>query len=141
MKLSALFLLVCVIFGRASANAQTYSFSVLHTFSDGPDGALPYWGSLVQDPAGNFYGTTNIGGAQQGGALYELSPASGTLTPLFAFAGSTGIEPVSGIIRDAAGNLYGVTSNGGDLGAGAVYKIAPGGSATTLHSFGDSAES
>jgi uncharacterized repeat protein (TIGR03803 family) len=62
-----------------------------------------------------------------------------TETTLYDFGWSQGgIQPISGVILDAAGNLYGTTSNGGGDGFGAVYKLSPGTSdwsETTLYSF------
>ena len=67
-----------------------------------------------------------------------------TFTTLYSFTGGTdGSEPAAGMIRDLAGNLYGTTSEGGDLncnypyGCGAVYRLNPAGIETVLHSFSE----
>jgi uncharacterized repeat protein (TIGR03803 family) len=93
------------------------------------DGINPY-GGLVFDTAGNLYGTTDGGGAYGYGTVFELSPqADGTWTEKIAhdfdLNGIDGINPLAGLIIDAAGNLYGTTSFGGAYGDGTVFEITP----------------
>jgi uncharacterized repeat protein (TIGR03803 family) len=98
------------------------TLNVLHTFT-GPDGANPR-GQLVQDAAGTLYGTTYDGTRLNGGTVYKLD-ITGTLTILHRFTGGRdGSQPYPGVLRDAAGNLYGTTFFGGALGGGVVYKIS-----------------
>jgi uncharacterized repeat protein (TIGR03803 family) len=109
---------------------------VLHSFANGPDGGWPM-GGVVVDAAGNLYGNTEAGGAYSCynyisgcGLVYELSPQSdGTWaeTILHNFTGGVdGSEPWTGMLLDAAGNLYGGTSAGGDVdGLGVVFKLSP----------------
>ena len=111
--------------------------TVLHSFN-GHDGYQPFSG-VIRDNQGNLYGTTEKGGAFSGGTVFKLSP-SGKLTVLHSFgqAGTAdGYYPAAGVIRDAAGNLFGTTSLGGTLGGGlgAVFKLDPTGNETVLHSF------
>jgi uncharacterized repeat protein (TIGR03803 family) len=90
---------------------------------------------VIFDPAGNLYGTTELGGAYGYGTVFELIPgANGKWTEklLHSFAGGDdGAYPYAGVVLDAAGNLYGTTSNGGDstcdfgYGCGTVYEITP----------------
>jgi uncharacterized repeat protein (TIGR03803 family) len=99
--------------------------TVLHTFTDGFDGASPNTG-LVQDAAGNLYGTTELGGASGKGVVFKLD-VTGKLTVLHAFTGgSDGGNPDS-VVLDGAGHLYGTAATGGgrcrDQGCGAVFKI------------------
>ena len=63
--------------------AQAQTFTVLHTFSGGGDGAQPYAG-LAMDASGNLYGTTAQGGANAGGTVFKLSKrgSNWVLTPL-----------------------------------------------------------
>jgi uncharacterized repeat protein (TIGR03803 family) len=107
------------------------------------DGANPYAG-LVQAPKGNFYGTT-LGGAlivgcnKYGcGTVFEITP-SGTLTTLYSFCSQSGCTdgdaPYAGLLQATNGDFYGTTSEGGANGYGTVFKIAPSGTMTTLHSF------
>jgi len=62
-------------------------------------------------------------------------------TVLYNFLGMPdGANPVTGVILDAAGNLYGTTDNGGTAGLGTVFKLAPDGKETVLYSFAGQAE-
>ena len=91
---------------------------------------------LVLDAAGNLYGTTYYGGAGGYGTVFEIARGSGTLTTLASFNYNNGANPYSGLTFDAAGNLYGTTSNGGAHGEGTVFELARGsGTPTTLVSF------
>jgi uncharacterized repeat protein (TIGR03803 family) len=111
--------------------------TVLHTFTGYADGAWPRAG-LIFDSAGNLYGTTSQGNAEgpgNAGVVFELDSA-GQETVLYTFTdGADGGVPFSGVIRDAAGNLYGTTYLGGTAGAGVVYKLEPGGYETVLYTF------
>jgi uncharacterized repeat protein (TIGR03803 family) len=103
--------------------------TLLHSFAGTPDGQNPY-ARLIQDSAGNLYGTTFYGGASGYGTVFKLDQA-GKLTVLHSFNDSPdGAHPIAGLILDKAGNLYGTTSDGGDLncgfsGCGTVFKITP----------------
>jgi uncharacterized repeat protein (TIGR03803 family) len=98
------------------------------------DGQYPY-APLVRDAAGNLYGTTQYGGASNIGVVFKLSPG-GKETVLHNFTGgSDGVYPYAGLYRDAAGNLYGTTENGGTANLGVVFKISKTGKETVLHSF------
>jgi uncharacterized repeat protein (TIGR03803 family) len=112
-------------------------YTVLHTFtgSNGSgDGSFP-WSPLVQDAAGNLYGTTNQGGASDGGTVFKLDP-SGNETILHSFTGvDDGVNPYSGLIRDSAGNLFGTAREGGGNIFGAVYKLDSSGNETVLYGF------
>jgi uncharacterized repeat protein (TIGR03803 family) len=121
---------------------------VLYNFSNQPDGQDPE-ANLIMDGAGNLYGTTRLGSGNFGtgyGTVFELSPtATGFYkeTILYSFTGgSDGQEPVAGVTMDAAGNLFGTTSLGGDgscsNGCGTVFKLSRGTTGytkATLHSF------
>lgn len=100
----------------------------LYAFKDQPDGALPY-GGLIFDKAGNLYGTTYYAGVYDVGTVYKLTPASGswTETVLYSFKGGTdGSSPISTLVSDKAGNLYGTTSDGGtSCACGVIFKLAP----------------
>jgi uncharacterized repeat protein (TIGR03803 family) len=113
--------------------------TVLYSFSGGADGGNPEAG-VIRDPAGNFYGTTTIGGTAGVGVVYELDPA-GHETVLYSFTGGAdGKNPDAGVIRDSAGNLYGTTHNGGTADAGVVYTLDPAGQETVLYSFSGGAD-
>ncbi len=113
---------------------------VLHSFS-GSDGSIPK-GGLIRGQNGVLYGTTEEGGAFGLGTVFALS-GTGSLTTLHSFAGGTsdGELPFGGLVRDAHGNLYGTTENGGDTacngpyGCGTVWMLSPSGKETMLHAF------
>jgi uncharacterized repeat protein (TIGR03803 family) len=116
-----------------AATAQT--FHVFYTFS-GSDGSFPN-GDLIRDSAGNFYGTTQLGGASARGVVYKLD-AAGKETVLYSFTGAVdGGIPIGRLLRDSGGNLYGVTSLGGDstCSCGTVFKLDASGKLTVLHRF------
>jgi uncharacterized repeat protein (TIGR03803 family) len=123
----------------ASQSSQAQTFTVLHNFTGGNDGGNPSAG-LVRDKAGNLYGTTvygNAGECELGcGLVFEVD-TSGTETVLYGFQGGTdGAYPYAGLIRDAAGNLYGTTFNGGSSdNGGTVFKVDTSGTETVLHNF------
>jgi uncharacterized repeat protein (TIGR03803 family) len=111
----------------------TKSFKVLHAFQ-GTDGSAPA-APLLGTGTGNLYGTTFYGGAFRVGTVFVRS-VSGVYTVVHSFAGPDGSAPAAGLIADASGNFYGTTSGGGASGfGGTIFKIAPGGTLTTLHSF------
>lgn len=115
-----------------SAQAQTYV--VLHVFSGKSDGASPT-AALIRDAAGNLYGTTTGGGVSENGTVFRLD-ASGKEAVLYSFAGPPdGASPFGGLVRDAAGNLYGTTYVGGTSGNETVFKLDASGTETVLHSF------
>jgi uncharacterized repeat protein (TIGR03803 family) len=105
----------------------TRTETVLYSFTGGADGGNPSAG-VIRDSAGNLYGATTIGGApgMGYGVVFELDTA-GTETVLHTFAGGAGgANPVGGLIRDSAGNLYGTTQDGGSSGNdGLVFEITP----------------
>ena len=119
-----------------SAGAQ--SFSVLHHFTGGADGANPLNG-LLFGAGGVMYGTTSAGGAYNNGTVYRIGP-TGVFTTLYAFqGGADGSSPQSALIQDATGLLYGTTAGGGAYGGGTVFRIAST-TKTTLHSFGSGSD-
>ena len=116
----------------AAGSTMIYSFHPNHSL----DGAFPS-GRLVRDAAGNLYGTTTFGGANNAGTVYKLD-AAGHETVVYSFCpswgGLGGKFPV-GLTQDSMGNLYGATSQGGAYGAGTVFEIDAAGRQTVLYSF------
>jgi uncharacterized repeat protein (TIGR03803 family) len=113
--------------------------TVLHKFNGFPDGEFPQ-SLLVQDGAGNLYGVDSAGGTHSLGGVFKVSK-TGKEKVLYSFTGgSDGCFPYPGVIRDSAGNLYGVTLQGGDgfcnNGVGVVFKVDGSGNETVLHTFG-----
>lgn len=149
-------------FGRGTVFRLTpgpngeWSETVLHSFQqDGRDGVIPRGGVIV-DKAGSVWGTTSAGGENGGGTVFELTPGpndtwSETLLSLFTTypdpdrgsyqAGP--YQPLSDLIFDKAGNIYGTTTSGGFKGndgrAGTVFEVKPGPNGkwalTVLHIF------
>ena len=117
----------------------------LHTFNAN-DGYQPA-ASMIQGSNGNFYGTTEFGGSNGLGVIFEMTP-SGKVTVLHSFAGfpAEGAFPIGGVVQAPNGTLFGTTERGGSsracetfsgvFGCGTVFKIGPtGGTLTVLHSF------
>jgi uncharacterized repeat protein (TIGR03803 family) len=132
-----------MVFELSPLSGGGWTESVLYTFTGGADGGAP--NGLVIDPAGNLYGTTNVGGnSLNDGVVFELSPsASGwTESTIYTFYAVHPLGDTSAngaLTLDAAGNLYGTTSYNGTRGNGVVFKLSPNGSggwtARVLHNF------
>ncbi len=102
---------------------------------DGTNGQYPYAG-LLMDSNGDLFGTTEGGGANFDGTVYEITKGSASITTLASFNGTNGQDPYAGLIMDSSGNLFGTTESGGANNDGTVFKIVHGStSITTLASF------
>ncbi len=113
--------------------------NILYRFQNGSDGYQP-WGGLIFDPSGNLYGTTTEGGSGRGGTVFKLTRANGTWSYSLFYSLPAGgyYGPQYNLVIDAAGNLYGTSSDGGSYEEGAVFKLTPGGGGwtyTSLHDF------
>jgi uncharacterized repeat protein (TIGR03803 family) len=109
--------------------------SVLFSFGQSTSNGIWPMSTLLHDGAGNLYGTASTDGPAGGGIVFKLS-ASGRESVLYAFAfGQGGENPSAGLIRDAAGNLYGTTFDGGTYGDGTVFQLAKAGQEIALHEF------
>jgi len=121
--------LLTALAAAPSASAQTYT--VLHNFTDGSDGAAPS-SPLIRDNAGNFYGTVQQGGGSSNcggvgcGTVFKID-THGKETVLYGFSGGAdGGNPAGGLI--VSGNtLYGTTVLGGSSacyeGCGVVFAL------------------
>jgi len=132
----------------AALQAHAQTFIVLHRFAGFPnDGRMPT-APLIEDSAGNLYGTTYAAGKYGGGVVFKLNPnGHGTVLHNFstgaAAAATNGANPAGGLVMDAAGNLYGTTANGGDLqcslnhpdGCGTVFRLDSTNRLTVLQRF------
>jgi uncharacterized repeat protein (TIGR03803 family) len=112
-----------------------YSFTATHGDGSGPSAGL------IQDEAGNFYGTTTYGGRPGCsfnlgcGTVFKVDRA-GKETVLYSFTGGAdGASPVAGLIRDTAGNLYGTTFYATSSSSGTVFKLNTAGKITVLYTF------
>lgn len=117
--------------------------TTLHSFTDTPDGSLPF-GGLVQAPNGDLYGVTLGGGALSAncapfratgcGTVFKITPG-GTLTILHKFNANDGQGPAGQLLIASDGNYYGTTGGGGRYGGGTAFKMTPSGALITLHAF------
>jgi uncharacterized repeat protein (TIGR03803 family) len=132
------------IFALTPRAGGSWTEKIVHNFSaSSTDGGSPIGASLIFDTKGNLYGTTNGGGADSKGTVFQLSPSgSGNWNEsiLYSFDGQNGEAPRAGVILDAAGNLYGTTWVGGAYNRGVAFELIPTEagqwSETILHSFG-----
>jgi uncharacterized repeat protein (TIGR03803 family) len=119
-----------VLASEAILTIQAQTFNLLYSFSGSSgDGAQPYAG-LTPDGKGNFFGTTDTGGATGGacgggcGTIFELDK-TGKTTVLYAFTGNPdGANPYGGLVRDKGGNLFGTTAFGGVANSGTVFQLS-----------------
>jgi uncharacterized repeat protein (TIGR03803 family) len=117
-----------------------WNYSVLYHFQGGNDGGSPF-GGVVMDANGTLYGTAYSGGVNREGVVFKLTPPgpghpTWTETVLHNFSYDwvykihDGANPVSRLIMDASGALYGTTIGGGatnqfGYGYGTVFKLTP----------------
>jgi uncharacterized repeat protein (TIGR03803 family) len=113
------------VFGLRQVNGQVQE-EVLYSFVGGSsDGAYPY-STLILDKAGNIYGTTESGGPNQAGSVFELSLSGGKWNEkvLYFFTGNLdGGSINAGVIFDKAGNLYGTSTSGGNYNSGTIFEL------------------
>ena len=112
-----------------------YSFCSRSGCVDGKQPAAP----LVQGSDGNFYGTTEFGGAySEGGTIFKISP-SGEFGTVYNFCSVSpcmdGAGPVGGLVQGSDGNFYGTTKAGGLSTWGTIFRFIPDGSLITLYRF------
>jgi uncharacterized repeat protein (TIGR03803 family) len=134
-RLSLVLAALAVTFGAALSQAQTYTD--LANFN-GENGDGPF-GSVTQATDGNFYGTTNIGGAYREGEVFRMSP-TGEITSIYSFCSlpncTEGANPESAPVLGSDGNLYGAALQGGNKGqSGTIYKMTLDGQITVLYTF------
>jgi uncharacterized repeat protein (TIGR03803 family) len=126
-------LILAGLVAMPTAFAQT--FTLIHAFAGGADGASPLGNLLLNE--GTLFGTTSGGGAHNAGTVFKVNTTTKAVTVLHSFAGgrTDGAAPFSGLILDAANNLYGTTFGGGAHFFGTVFKLSAGTGLTLLHSF------
>lgn len=121
--------------GKADAGilydlTSTGSFNVVHTFlcfdHDCNLGGDPI--SVLQDAAGNLFGTTRNGGSYDEGTIFEIT-ANHQYLNLYTF----NVTSPLGIIRANDGNFYGLTT--GINGEGTIFQFTPSGAYNTLYTF------
>jgi uncharacterized repeat protein (TIGR03803 family) len=123
---------------------DVYVFSAAGTdvSASNPDGMIPT-GALVLGTNGNFYGTTQYGGTNGNGTIFQVTP-NGAFTSVYSFsalggasfnANADGATP-NGLTLGTDGNFYGTTQRGGSNGAGTFFEFTISGALTPLYSFG-----
>ena len=129
------------VFKLTYLNGIGWTETVLYNFQNLMDGRWPD-GGLVEDSAGNLYGTTSDGGSGGGGTVFELSPVADAwdFTLLYSFSAGKeqGCGPEASLSMDDSGSLYGTTACDGTNNLGGVFKLSntPNGwEYTALHDF------
>ena len=119
----------CGVVFELSRNAG-WTESVIYDFPSSIN-ANPY-GALIFDSAGNLYGTASDGspGNYCCGTVFKLTPGrkgKWKETTLHSFTGGAkdGATPISALVMDLAGNLYGTTPAGGPANEGVLFEITP----------------
>jgi uncharacterized repeat protein (TIGR03803 family) len=110
-----------------------------YSFPCGPGGAFPV-GPLVQASDGNFYSTTQDGGSNGGGTIYQATPALAvTVMHSFGTTFGDGLYPSAGMLLGTDGNYYGSTAEGGSFDDGTLFNTSIDGTYNELFSFNNSA--
>ncbi|HEY3974747.1 MAG TPA: choice-of-anchor tandem repeat GloVer-containing protein [Candidatus Sulfotelmatobacter sp.] len=120
-------LLLCLAIAIAlPMQAQNYKFSTLYTF---PGTTLNHPTSLIIDDAGNLYGSSYYGGANNQGMVFKVTPA-GKGTVLYNFPSDSSFGPINpnDVVRDGKGNIFGGTPyvRGEYDNPGAVFELTAG---------------
>lgn len=142
------------LYGTTSAGGA-YGFGTVFQLSKPPKEtavlySFPEWegrngpNGVIRDAKGNLYGTTPYGGTYGFGMVIKVDKF-GNETTLYNFTGFTdGANPYAGVVRDAEGNLYGTTFDGGSkkcpkgsggCGWGNIFKLSKTGKETVLYTF------
>ncbi len=135
---------------RMSPAGNTWNYTTMYAFQGLPDAGFPY-GGLIADSHGRLYGTTYFGGTGGLGSVFEVGAGATVMTlwkesVLYSFQGGTDASfPTSTLVFDAAGNLYGTSSTGGNpsCDCGTIFKLTPrsgGWDESVLHSFNGSGD-
>lgn len=111
------------------ATSTPGSLTTVVTF-DGTNGRQPQ-SALITDAAGNLYGTTVRGGANDAGTIFKIAASTDTtpaaLTTLVSLTTASGSNPYGTLISDSAGNLYGTALNGGSSNFGTIFRVSESG--------------
>jgi uncharacterized repeat protein (TIGR03803 family) len=126
---------VAVCLAAPWSGASAHTFKTIYTFcqkANCTDGKAPNAG-VIADASGKLFGTTASGGPGAHGTVFELVPnvkkTKWAERTIYTFCPhddcSEGASPNGGLIEDTAGNLYGVTYQGGPANEGVVYELSP----------------
>jgi len=126
--------ILCLVLVATTIASLAQTFTTLVSF-DGNNGQNPAYASLAQGLDGNLFGTTEFGGANGSGTVFEITP-TGTLNSLFSFdcTGACPEQPLAGLALGTDGSFYG-TSQSAPIDYGTVFKISSSGALEILHSF------
>ena len=138
--------------GTAFRLTGSGQFSLLYTFLNGTDGAIPS-GSLASDAAGNVYGETQVGGNVSGkcfsvggcGTIFRIDARTRKLSTIHRFSWVDGTLPFAGLVFNSKGSLYGIAEQGGASlcksgiapapGCGTLFRLDATGKFNVLHVF------
>jgi uncharacterized repeat protein (TIGR03803 family) len=113
-----------------SSNAPDVRLTTVYSFTGGIDGANPNGLTLATN--GALYGTTQHGGTNGLGTIFQLNSA-GAPTGLYSFGGGNdGANPFAALTQGRDGNFYGTALQGGAFDNGTIFRITPGGTLTNL---------
>jgi len=140
-------LMSCCCFAPAGRLAAQ-TFTTLHSFADGSDGANPYAGLILSGTT--LYGTALNGGSSNVGTVFRVNTDGTNFTNLHSFTktsvwsspytNSDGASPAANLIL-SGNTLYGTAGHGGGSGSGTVFALnADGTGFSNLHSFAPSSD-
>ncbi len=122
---------------RLVSDGSLWNLNIVHNFQNS---AFP--AGLAADSAGNLYGGTRDGAANNAGLFYKLAHDTWKQTVLHIFCSEPNCADSGGMISrpviDGSGNVYGATIEGGAGVGGAVFQLQHGSSGYTykvLYSF------
>jgi len=131
--------LPCGTVFRLTLRSGFWRETTLHSFGGSGDGCAPV-GTLTTDSSDNLYGSTAIGGANEEGEVFELSPSGASYQILYSFSAGKGGNRPQGVVLDATGtSLFGVAGSGGKFNGGVAFELTQNSGKwheTVLHSFG-----
>ena len=118
--------------GTAAAPVYASAPTLLVSFNGLTDGDYPT-AALIVDANGDLFGTTNEGGTNGDGTVFEIKNIGTVASPIYSGSpitlaslnGSNGNLPLAGLIADANGDLFGTAVEGGANGDGTVFEVAP----------------
>ena len=123
----------CGVVWKLTPSGSGWTEAALYQFHN-TDGAVPT-GGVILDHSGSLYGVTFLGGTNNFGTVFQLTPSGSGCTQkvLYNFNnGTDGKYPNTGLVLDTSGSLYGTTSMGGTGLGGTVFELTPSGSDWTF---------
>jgi len=123
---------------------STHAYTILHSFT-AADGSYP--NAVFQDSSGNLWGTSDEGGVNNSGTVWEYT-STGNFSVIYSFGpaySTDGKNPQAGLAIDSSGNFWGTTINGGTgtsctvgstNGCGTIFEVTAAGAYRQIHSFG-----